>query len=1146
MASSGSARDAIDGSADAPIEPVSDPDGARTARRSWLNLFALVAGLITVLCAVALPLAPVSVHEPTVSWPNNPAAPQSTMLTLNAYTPLGIDARFSCKAIRAAATSSAPTQTPSPSGPSSSVAPGVVLSTVDPRQPEATKVGLLVTTGGNRLTVTSRGAKVLSTALPSADCQYTISGDQKSGLRIDADGRQVGTITPDKMPDIDALVTSASAIAGAGTADLSVRVQVDDQSSSSPTPAKIVLLVLLAAGVVASFLALLLLDRTLARDRLARLTIRLRVVDVAVPAAMVLWLFLAPMTDDDGYYSAMAQNVSHEGYVGNYLQLDNQSFAPFTWFYVFLNRWQAFGLAPVVLRIPALIFGLVTWWAIRRFTARVRWGQPVLDGRWGQRALRVMLAAAFLTWWLALDMGVRPEAIVTMCGALTLVAVAAAIERRRLSLLALAMFFAGAGFVVHPTGFTALAPLAAGLPGCWKLLRANESGDQTTEPNTTEEDGEAVPAKASWPVTTARLLCVLAPGTVASFAAFADGSLRDFLHGQALFLRIQSQSGWFDEFQRYNFLLTDNPMGNYAKRAAVLICILSMVWFVALIAAAKFAKVALPNRFTFVGWTSIAMFLLLWPTPSKWTHHFGSISGIGAAFLALMLVGSIPLAREIVGGRRLPTPVVLLGLGTLALTIGLAAHGPNIWPYSWMLGISHAGSPMTLSTIRLDSLPIWVLVIAIVSGGVYLVLRRRRPAARGYAPAVAFPLVVLLFFALDLVYLLGGFVEGTATTWHTWSPWAAAVRDPLAKQCAAASEVQVLDDQHATPLPAAPGQLGQPPQAQPQNAASTSSGEQSSSSEQTTSGQSQSGQPPQSAFGTGLGWWPASPPPKDGAAKTVFGSLIVRPGITRPSVPETNTGQFSTGWYDVPSDLHGAAVATMISGNTGAGNTLTVQYGKRVGGGVRVLGQRAISDGSDTATWRDTVLDGTGFRNDDPGGDHHNARGAEPTDMSAPAGTDVLRVVAVDGTQGNGGWLAFTAPSLQRPVSLQQYLPASAPVALSWQFSFLFPCQRQPVLADGIAQPAQYAVNWGVGAPIDLARDGAYQPRRGGLYGQALREQSIAQLSARLRDFPTTEHIEVYRFTAPFPADAYTVTATRVTRYGWQQEPDWNAEGPIG
>ena len=45
-------------------------------------LLAAMTGFLAVLCALLLPFAPVSVNEPTGSWPKDPARPEPTLLNL--------------------------------------------------------------------------------------------------------------------------------------------------------------------------------------------------------------------------------------------------------------------------------------------------------------------------------------------------------------------------------------------------------------------------------------------------------------------------------------------------------------------------------------------------------------------------------------------------------------------------------------------------------------------------------------------------------------------------------------------------------------------------------------------------------------------------------------------------------------------------------------------------------------------------------------------------------------------------------------------------------------------------------------------------------------------------------------------------------
>jgi hypothetical protein len=151
-------------------------------------------------------------------------------------------------------------------------------------------------------------------------------------------------------------------------------------------------------------------------------------------------------------------------------------------------------------------------------------------------------------------------------------AVLVASRRERLAVAWLAFGLAGLGFAAHPTGFTLLAPLLAGLPLLWRLV--------------------AVPGAAM--TTTLRALAVASGGMVAPLLAFADGGLRDFLRGQQIFLSIPAQDSWATEIQRYSFLLSQIPMGNYAKRAAVLLCLVSLAWFAVLAAAARLRRIQLP------------------------------------------------------------------------------------------------------------------------------------------------------------------------------------------------------------------------------------------------------------------------------------------------------------------------------------------------------------------------------------------------------------------------------------------------------------------------------------------------------------------------------------------------------------------------
>lgn len=1013
---------------------------------------ALVAGLATLLLAIALPLAPVNANQPVVTWPKDARSPQSTLLTLTAYQPLDLDVRFSCQTARLA----------------DQTEDGVVLATVVPDQPAAVGSGLLVTSELGRLVVQSSGKVLVNEPLPGDGCRYRISG-RPDGLTISRDGTRLssGGAAGGELPDVDALVTSVRAIPNAADGDLAVRIEVDDRFSTTPTLLKLFLLVGLGVALVVSIASVILLDRWRGHSAVPRTRLRLHLADGMVVAILVLWAFLAPMTDDDGYYSAMARNYPFEGYVGNYQQLFNHAFTPFTWFYVLLSKWQVVGLSPVVQRVPALVCGLVIWLLLRLFVGRVL-PQGATRGtdrtaylttrRTGTIASAV-LAVTFLIWFLPHGMGVRPEPIVAVCATGALVAIAAAIDRRSLTLAALAVGVASIGFATHTTGFVVLAPLVAALPALWRLVRVD----------------------LKW-ITLARAVVVVAPAALASVLPFADGSLNDFVQAQEIFLASQDSESWYTEYIRYYFLLSDIPMGNYAKRAAVLLSLVALIWFVILIVAAKARQLPVPMRLQLSGWSLGLAFLLLWLTPSKWTHHFGAISGLGTALLCLMLLVGPMLVRDLTGNRRLPGPVVTAVLSSLVLAMALAGHGPNDWPYSWMLGMPHVESPPRVWIFRFGQPLWWALALLIVAWIVAAVARRRATHWRPHAFVLATPVVVIVFIVANLGYLVGSFGLAANRTWDTWSLWASNLQDPLGSTCSTSRAIEVLDERSARPLPKL------------QSEARPGAGR---------------------VFRSGDGWPAGALPPKQAGPVDIWGSFGIPPG---GGSPNQAVGEFTSPWYGLPATLRpGTGLSLLIAGRVGGGNSITVEYGRVVAGRMQVSESRKITREADSPAWRSFLL----------------AEPGRPRE-GLPVGADAVRLVAVDGTTDGGGWLAVTAPTVARFVSLQRYIPEGSPVGVSWRIALLFPCLRQTRVQDGVTEPIRYAVSYRGGTPLRGMTGGPWQAGdRGGLFGKVTRTSAVFQPTARLRAFPEIENLQVFRYTPRLPADAYELTRHDRRIMGW-------------
>ncbi|MGY1604106.1 arabinosyltransferase domain-containing protein [Geodermatophilus sp. SYSU D00815] len=1028
-------------------EPADEASPAPPPPHRARSVLALVLGLVALVCAAALPLAPVQMAVPEVSWPLDPQRPEPTMLELTNQTPLSLDVRFTCAAVRAAGATD----------------DGVLLATLVPDHPVDARDGLVVTVRDGQLRVADRGRTVLREAPPAGECAYRVVGSTDR-LTVERDGAVVGEVRAagdgEVLPDVDVLTTSIDALPGE---DLSVRLTVDDQFDTTPSPVKKVLVAVLLVAALGSVVLLWSADRARRRapgpDGGARPRPRgdplLLLVDVAVVGTLLLWLFLAPPGDDDGYYAAMARNASAEGFVGNYYQLLNQSFTPFTWFYRVLGWWQEVGDSPVVLRVPALAAGLGTWLLVRRYVSRPGALPAPLGGtRRGRRRVVLVAAACFLAWWLPYGMGVRPEAIVGVLAVAALVGVLRGLERERFLPVGLAVGAAGLAVVCHPTGFVALAPLLVALPRLVRLVRAGTT---------------TVGALG-------RGALLLAPFSFAAAAAFADGSLRDFQRGQEIFLSIQEQNAWYDEYQRYAFLLQQSPMGAYAKRTAVLLAIAALAWFLVVAVAARARSTPLPAPLLLAGQSLAAAFLLLWITPSKWTHHFGALAGLGPAFLALFLVSVVVVVRRAYGGRPAGPGVPFLVLGSLVVVAALSLRGPNAWPYSWLPGQPDAFEPPDLQDVPLGSVALWVGIALVVLGA--CALRSRRRGERGARPwLVAAPVLSLVVVLLSLGFLLGSFGLATYRTLDGYSPWADALRDPLAADCGAAAAVNVLDPATAEPLAPAAGV--------PEPDTST-------------------------AFVDGGGWSGTDDPPEPAASGDVWGSLVT-PGA------EDGTGTVETPWSALPALEDDERVVVLAAGRLAGGNTLEVEFAAAAGDGdPRVLHRQTLQDAVDSPAWRSFALDVAAARDE---------------------GADLVRVVAGDHSGGPGGWLAFTGPSVTRTVPLAQYLPADAPVALAWQIAFLFPCQRQPDVRHGITEPVEYAVLWRDPAGNGMD-DNTWQVFRGGLFAPVRRTSGITELAVELPSAPGLRNLQVFRFDVPYPVDGYRLDVPRVSRTGWAGPPE--------
>ncbi len=1088
-------------STDAPPQVSAARDGERAgpprSPGSIAWAVAVAAGVVAIVGALLLPFAPVAVSTPEVRWPPDPRDPAATMLMLTAYEPVDMEARFSCRTARAAAA------TPD----------GLVLSTMGSASRDVAEEALTVVARGAGVAVRSGGFDLWSGPLPAGDCRFVVAGDA-AAMRVVLDGAVVSStpsrweeVDPDELPEsgpepelltplpeVDALRTAITPLPDANADDLSVRMTLDDTFDHTPGPTKQALIAVIVVALVVGAVAMSVPHgraagpgpgareriREWSRRRVDRAAVRLRslrprIVDVVVPAVLLAWLFLAPLTDDDGYYSAMAANVPFSGYVTNFYQLYNQGFTPFSWPYYALSWWQTtFGTGVVVLRIPALVLGIGTWFLARAFVARTPLGG---SGRWVPALARLTLAAAFLAWWLPYDMGVRPEPVVGFFTVAALVAVAEGLEQRRLAVLGLGVGLTSVGLMAAPTGFIALAPLVAAAPATWRLVRERATGWWS--------------AAGCWVV-------VLAPGAAGSLLEFTDGAFRDFLRSQAIFAPVQRAQTWYEELRRYDVLL--NPAaghhGSYARRAAVVVCLLALVWFLVLLVAARARGLAVPRRLPLAGWSMLLALVLLLPTPSKPTHHFGAFAGLGAVFLALLLVTGPRLLAALDRERRVPLPALLaVGLSAV-LVAALVGHGRAMWPYDWGLGRPDYGDYPSVAGLALDQPLWWALGLAVATAGVVIVAHLRAPHRRRLALAVSVPAMVVALLLTSTAWTLGDLTTAAFRTSTTWSLPVDAWTDPSGTRCGLGGQIDVLDPRTARALPPAllpgvPGPAPVPPLDAPD----------SPPAEQRTE-----------AFIPGA-VFPESPPPDIPPGTTVWGSFLVpEPGLDA----DARTGSFTSDWFRLPPVSADTDLAVAVSGRTTEDVSLRVEYGQQTPDQVVPLGDRRVgTEDAESVGWRTVPLLDT---------------------TAAPPGADAVRLVAVDDSTSTGGWLAFSAPLEQRWVPLPAFLPAERAVGVAWQIRTLFPCLRQPRQQAGVTEPAVAAIGFGE-TPEAALGDWTFDPRRGGLLGHAEREGPGTVLTTRVRDVgDEVDDLHVFDLRPPLPTGGYDLVRDRRTVPGLPEQ----------
>ncbi|MCP3799693.1 arabinosyltransferase domain-containing protein [Allokutzneria sp. A3M-2-11 16] len=675
----------------------------------------LASALVTAAMALSLPLAPVTVDQPVVTWPKQGERVSNTVVPLLPYRPLRFTAEVPCSAISAVNSRG-----------------GEVLRTLPPARDAAQQEhGLIMRVVNGIVQVRVSGKSIIEERLPRADCSYRVHADA-GGVDVWRDGMQLVRHAGVLPPQVAMLETGAAGLAESD--GMRVVLDTDARFQSAPTKAKFVLLILHGLLLVGCVTLAVLRYRA---KRPSDDRIRWRPVDFLVPGVLLAWSVLGPTNDDDGWYLRHALNLGDVGYVGNYYHSFNAPESPFLLAQYLLAGWTSVSTSMLWVRLFPAVLGIGVWFALRWFL------HSALGERRAYRALPWLLALAFLVWWLPYNPTLRPEPVTCLGVALTLALCEYARRREWVGLMAPAVLLAAFTTLTMGAGLVAWAPVALQVPWLWRSVHGRER--------------------------LALIAAVLSSGTVAFTVLFADGKLADLLEATKIHYYYWITMGWTEEWGRYATLLVPTGSGNWAKRAPVLLMIVCLV-FVAVRARRRRWQVdAVMVRLAGVlGFGMVALAII----PTKWTHHF-----VGIAAPAIVLLALITFAGPLPARVRRTAPAVAAGL-FIAFTGVVIFSGPNMWHSfgNWGQPFSLAGDIDPMRTLdpdekdMVESLmlaigPVKVNNVLVWAGAIglswYLLRRRRRWADTGSArvllgtQALVVGLLLVLFVIAPLRQLPG-------------------------------------------------------------------------------------------------------------------------------------------------------------------------------------------------------------------------------------------------------------------------------------------------------------------------------------------------------------------------------------------------------
>ncbi|MGU3502736.1 arabinosyltransferase domain-containing protein [Mycobacterium sp. C31M] len=989
-----------------------------------IRFVAIIAGLVgIVLCALA-PLLPVRQSTAAIQWPQAVGADGfvgDVTAPLVSGAPRSLNVTIPCAAIATLPADG-----------------GLVFSTIPPGGIDAGRNGLFVNANADVVYVAFRDT--VAAVAPRDAVNAGACGE----LRVWADVLTVGadfvgidgatgTLPVDKRPQVAGMFTDLQVGLDAG---LTARVDIDTRFITSPTALKLAVMVLGAACVLASIVALALLDRTAGRRPPPATRRRTGwgtwLADVGVVGSLLIWHIVGPQSSDDGYNLTIARVSGEAGYITNYYRYFGATEAPFDWYQSVLAHLASISTAGVWMRLPATLAAIGTWLLLSHVVL------PRLGARLARNRVAVWTGGAvFLAAWLPFNNGLRPEPLIAFGVVLVWVLVELTVGRRVLWPTAVAIIVAVFSVTLAPQGLIAIAPLLVGARAITRVVAERRA--------------------------TMGLAAQLAPlgaaAAVIFVVVFRDQTLATVAEAARIKYTVGPTIAWYQEFLRYYFLTVEDSVdGSMTRRFTVLILLLCLFGLLMVLLRRGTVPGAVNGPvWRLVGTTGIGLLLLTF-TPTKWAIQFGAFAGLAGA---LGTVTAFALARVGLHSRR----NLALYVTALLFVLAWATSGINGWFYNGNYGVPWFDKQPVIMSYPVTT----IFLVLAIAGGLLTAWLHFRIDYAGHTEVAdtgrnrALASTPLLVVAVIMVVLeLGSMVKATVGRYPVYTIGESnlsALRSGLSgDSCAMADHVLVEADTNAGMLQPVPGQTygefgplgGEDPVGFTPNGVSDSLDppEPVAANPGTPNSDGPVDKPNVGvgyAAGTGGGYGPEG----------VNGSRVFLPfGLDPDRTPvmgsfdeNTLAAEATSAWYQLPPRTPDRPLVTVAAagaiwwynedGSFNYGQSLKLQWGVHSpDGSYQALNEVQPIDTFAQNAWR-------------------NLRFPLAT---APPEANVARIVADDPNLSEDQWFAFTPPRVPVLQTAQQYLGTQTPVLMDIATASNFPCQRPFAEHLGVAELPEYRI----------------------------------------------------------------------------------------